>query len=98
MTLTDEITSRLVAVLEPERLDIRDDSALHLGHAGNAGGGHFSIVMASSHFSGKSRIMRHQMIYQALQDLIPSRIHALSIVAHALDEHEPIHFNHKEIR
>ena len=58
----------------------------------------FTLTIISSHFSGKSRIMRHQIIYQALQDLIPARIHALSIAAYAPDEHEPIHLNHKEIR
>ena len=97
MTLIDEIKSRL-AMLEPEKLGIWDDSAAHAGHTGNAGGGHFSVTVVSSHFSGKSRIMRHQIIYQALQDLIPARIHALSIAAYAPDEHEPIHLNHKEIR
>lgn len=85
MNLIDEIRTRL-AVLEPSHLDIEDDSARHAGHAGNSGGGHFTIMMVSSHFSDKSRIMRHRVVYQALEDLIPSRIHALSIRAHAPDE------------
>ncbi len=86
MNLTEEIRARL-ACLEPTRLDIEDDSAKHAGHAGNTGGGHFTLTIVSSHFSGKSRIMRHRVVYQALEDLIPSRIHALSIHAHAPDEH-----------
>jgi BolA family transcriptional regulator, general stress-responsive regulator len=85
MQLPDEIRMRLAA-LAPVRLDIEDDSARHAGHAGNGGGGHFTITIVSSHFSGKSRIMRHRVVYQALEDLIPSRIHALSIRAHAPDE------------
>ena len=85
MSLTDEIRARL-AGLEPIQLDITDDSAQHAGHAGNAGGGHFTITIVSSHFSGKSRIMRHRVVYQSLEELIPSRIHALSIRAHAPDE------------
>ena len=80
MQLTETIKTRL-AVLNPVSLDIQDDSALHAGHAGNTGGGHFSIKIVSSQFSQKSQIMRHRLIYQALDDLIPQHIHAISILA-----------------
>ena len=88
MTLHEEIRARLAA-LQPTRLDIRDDSALHAGHAGNTGGGHFHVVIVSSQFCGKSQIMRHRFVYQALNGLIPNRIHALSIQAIATDEPLP---------
>lgn len=80
MNLIDTIKSKL-AVLEPISLEIEDDSATHAGHKGNTGGGHFNLKIASSHFSQKSQIMRHRLIYQALNDLIPQQIHAISIVA-----------------
>ena len=80
MYLTETIRSRL-AILEPISLEIEDDSAAHAGHKGNGGGGQFTIKVISSHFSQKSQIMRHRLIYQALSDLIPQQIHALSIVA-----------------
>jgi len=85
MPLIDEIRSRL-AILEPTQLDIQDDGARHAGHAGNTGGGHFTLTIVSSHFCGKSQIIRHRSVYQALADLIPTRIHALSIHANAPDE------------
>jgi BolA family transcriptional regulator, general stress-responsive regulator len=80
MNLIETITAKL-AVLEPISLEIQDDSALHAGHAGNTGGGHFTLKVVSSHFSQKTQIMRHRLIYQALADLIPQQIHALSILA-----------------
>ncbi|MGB2832861.1 MAG: BolA family protein [Methylotenera sp.] len=86
MNLTTEITNRLQS-LEPTTLELIDESAHHAGHAGNTGGGHFKLKITSSHFSGKSQIIRHRLIYQTLADLfsnqkhIPSKIHALSIVA-----------------
>jgi BolA family transcriptional regulator, general stress-responsive regulator len=83
--LQQEIRLRL-AILEPGLLDIRDDSAMHAGHVGSTGGGHFSLTLVSSQFYGKSQIMRHRAIYQALQDLIPNFIHALSITARAPGE------------
>ena len=85
MALTEEIKTRLQA-LEPTNLNIEDDSALHAGHIGNGGGGHFTLHITSSHFCGKSLIMRHRLIYQALTDLMPHKIHALSIHATATDE------------
>lgn len=85
MTLTDEITKRLQD-LEPTALCLTDESAMHAGHKGNGGGGHFKLKMTSSHFCGKSQIMRHRIIYQTLTDLIPQKIHALSIEAIATDE------------
>jgi len=80
MHLTEVIQNRL-AILEPISLEIEDESAAHAGHKGNTGGGHFNIKMVSSHFSQKSQIMRHRLIYQALNDLIPQQIHAISITA-----------------
>lgn len=76
-----EIIQQRLAILEPISIEIEDDSAAHLGHRGNTGGGHFNIRVVSSHFSQKSQIMRHRLIYQALNDLIPQQIHAISIVA-----------------
>jgi BolA protein len=85
MSLIDEITSRLTT-LEPTALKIIDDSALHAGHKSSGGGGHFTLHITSSHFCGKSLIMRHRLIYQTLNDLMPHQIHALSIHATASDE------------
>lgn len=84
-TLIEEIRNRL-AVLEPLELVIEDDSASHIGHAGNRGGGHFNLTVVSSQFCEKSHIIRHRMIYQAVADLIPNKIHALSIRAVASNE------------
>src|SRR3546814_15043196 len=68
MALTDEIREKL-SVLEPVLIDIKDDSTKHAGHAGNTGGGHFSLVIVSSQFCGKSQIIRHRSVYQALDGL-----------------------------
>lgn len=81
-----ELLTQRLQVLQPTRLEIRDDSALHAGHAGSSGGGHYSITIESSQFAGKSTIMRHRLIYQAVGDLIPAQIHALSIQAFAPGE------------
>ncbi|WP_410497555.1 BolA family protein [Chitinibacter sp. S2-10] len=86
MSVADEIRTRLAA-LEAETIELFDDSAAHAGHAGAAsGGGHFELTVVSSAFIGKKTLERHRMVYQPLADLIPHRIHALSIRALTPDE------------
>ncbi|HYQ73382.1 MAG TPA: BolA family protein [Gammaproteobacteria bacterium] len=78
----DRIRARLNAVLEPESLEIIDESAKHAGHAGAAsGGGHFIVHIVASAFQDKSLIQRHRLVYDALGDMMPRDIHALSIQA-----------------
>ena len=71
-----------LAALTPTRVEITDDSAAHVGHAGAAGGaGHFSLLVVSEAFSGLPRLARHQRVLHELADLLPHPIHALSIEA-----------------
>ena len=74
------IESILRRVFAPTRLDVRDDSARHAGHAGAAaGGGHFDVVIVSPLFEGKSLLERHRMVNEALRDLIGKEIHAIAL-------------------
>lgn len=82
------IRTALEQSLKPEQLDILDDSAAHAGHAGarQSGGGHFTVQIVADAFTGKSKVQRHQMIYQALGALMHTEIHALSIKAFSPSE------------
>jgi BolA protein len=71
-----------LAVLAPAVVEIVDDSADHVGHAGAQGGaGHFSLLVVSEGFAGLPRLARHQKVMRELADLMPHPIHALSIKA-----------------
>ena len=86
MNLAATIKARL-APLDPTELDIRDDSAQHVGHAGAASGaGHFSVTIVSKRFQGLSRIARHRAVLDCVGDLIPHPVHALAIRAYAPGE------------
>ena len=67
--------------LQPVLLEIRDDSARHIGHAGAREGGHFHVTIASPAFTGLSQVQRHRMVYAAAAELMGRDIHALSIDA-----------------
>jgi BolA family transcriptional regulator, general stress-responsive regulator len=76
------IRERLRAELEPLELSIEDESHLHAGHAGAAGGAsHFRIRIVARAFTGLTPIARHRLVYTALSDLMRSEIHALAIEA-----------------
>lgn len=85
MTTADLIRERL-ALLTPDALEVVDDSDKHVGHAGARDGGHYRVVIVSREFTGKSAVARHRLVYRALSDLMPGRIHALSLQAYAPDE------------
>lgn len=74
--------------LQPQLLEIEDQSALHAGHAGvrDHGGGHYAVHIVAACFAGKSRLARHRMVNAALGDAFKDAIHALSIRAEAPDE------------
>jgi len=79
--LAGEIRNRLAA-LEPEQLELLDESGRHVGHAGaRDGGSHFHLTIVSGRFAGLTRIGRHRLVYDTLGSLIPGRIHALAIDA-----------------
>ena len=82
-----EIKERLEHELSPSHIEIIDESHLHAGHAGAASGaGHFNVIIISDKFTGQSAIQRHRMVYLAVNDLMPSEIHALSINAQTPEE------------
>jgi BolA protein len=88
MTVALEIEQKL-AVLQPSRLQLQDDSALHAGHEGaKGGGGHYSLTIVSPQFSGKNTVARHRLIYAALGTMMQRQIHALAIRAYAPGEQE----------
>lgn len=85
-SVMDEIRANL-AILEPESLELDDESFLHQGHEGaKSGGGHFNLIIVSRHFKEKSPILRHRMVFEALHGLMQKEIHALSIKAYTPDE------------
>lgn len=81
------IEHRLREAFMPSKIEVRDDSLQHAGHEGaKSGGGHFVVTIVAPSFQGKTPVQRHQMIYQALGDMMKKEIHALSIQASAPDE------------
>lgn len=84
---TVELIRQKLAVLDPEHIEVVDESARHIGHDGaKAGGGHYFLTIVSRKFSGKPTLVRHRLVYTALKELMHKDIHALSVKAYTPEE------------
>ncbi|HUP92487.1 MAG TPA: BolA family protein [Solimonas sp.] len=82
MRRIEQMRALLEQALAPQLLEIEDDSHLHKGHAGAAGGaGHYRLRIVSARFEGLAAVARHRLVYAALAELMPAQVHALGIVA-----------------
>ena len=87
------ITTLLQQHFTPIKLEVRDDSALHAGHAGAQPGGetHYSIVMVAQPFAGKTRIARSREVHALLAEEFNSGLHALALTLRTPDEQARLH-------
>jgi len=88
MNVENKIESLLIANLSPFKLEIINESHKHEGHAGSPGTGdtHFLVTIVSEKFEGLSKVSRHRLVYDCLQELMNNPIHALSIKAYSPEE------------
>lgn len=69
MPTPEQLRAKLAANMgECERLDVHGPDGVH-----------FEALIVSSLFTDKSLVQRHQMVYQALGDMMREEIHALSM-------------------
>lgn len=82
MSMAETIERKLTAALTPQRLEVRDDSHKHAGHAGWREGGetHFHVTVVAEAFSGESRVARQRKVYQILAGELADSVHALQLV------------------
>jgi stress-induced morphogen len=69
MTSPEEIRHSIERALPGARVHVEDTTGA---------GDHFEVEVTASAFSGKTLVEQHQLVYRALDMLMP-RIHALSL-------------------
>ena len=77
-----ELESCLQTDLQPFFLQVEDESAAHAGHAGADGSGHgthFRVRIGAGVFNGLSRVAKHRLVYDSLQQFTDSGLNALAI-------------------
>ena len=88
MRVETSIKEKLRGAFAPAELKVVNDSHHHAGHASSPGTreSHFSVMVVSDAFAGKSRLERHRMVNAALADELKT-VHALAITALTPEEH-----------
>ena len=83
MTVAENIHRKLTAAFTPLELTVKDESALHAGHAGHRPEGetHFAVRIISDAFEGVSRVERQRRINTVLAEEFRNGLHALSLKA-----------------
>jgi len=80
------IESLLQQHLLPAHLEVRDDSAAHVGHASAGGKGHFRLRIVSTCFAGLKPLQRHRLVNDVLSPLFATELHAVAMETLTPDE------------
>jgi BolA family transcriptional regulator, general stress-responsive regulator len=88
MPVQDTIAEKLRRAFAPTELEVVNDSHRHAGHGGSpqTGESHFSVMVVSQAFAGRSRLERHRMVNAALADELAASVHALAVTTLTPDE------------
>lgn len=77
MTVSEQITAKITAALDPAYLEVNNESHMHNVPPGSES--HFKLVIVSAEFEGKTLIKRHQAVNGILEKELREDIHALSM-------------------
>jgi BolA protein len=80
MNVQSAIETALRDNFAPSHLSVENESHQHNVPPGSES--HFKVVLVSGSFEGKSRVARHQMVYQRLADFLADGVHALALHTH----------------
>jgi len=88
MSVEQTIREKLTRAFAPLRLEVINESHLHVGHrhAPGTGESHFRVVIVSPQFAGKSRLERHRLVNATLAGELAGTVHALALKTYAPGE------------
>ncbi|MEL7941438.1 MULTISPECIES: BolA family protein [Pseudomonas] len=81
MSMQERIQSALAAGLEPQHLQVLDESHMHSRGQET----HYKAVIVSPVFAGLNSVKRHQKVYATLGELM-GRFHALALHTYTPEE------------
>ena len=84
MNVQDLLHEKLTAHLEPEHLEVENESHRHRVPAGAET--HFRVVIVSDRFAGLGLMARHRLVHEVLAEELAGPLHALSIQAYSPEE------------
>lgn len=77
MVVQQQIEARLREALQPEHLEVANESHMHSVPPNSET--HFRVVAVSAAFEGQRKVARHQRVYQLLGEQLEGPVHALAL-------------------
>lgn len=77
MIVQTQIEEKLSAELQPELLQVSNESHMHSVPPNSET--HFKVVIVSADFEGKRKVARHQRVYGLLAEQLEGPVHALAL-------------------
>ena len=77
MTIQASIEQKITDALQPEFLEVANESHMHNVPPGSES--HFKVTVVSGEFDGKMLVARHRMLNSLLKDELDGPVHALSL-------------------
>lgn len=77
MTIEDDIRNKIAAALQPQHLEVINESNNHNVPPGSES--HFKLVIVTAEFNDKSLVARHRIINKLLADELAGPVHALAL-------------------
>ena len=77
MTIEDDIRNKIEAALQPQHLEVINESNNHNVPPGSES--HFKLVIVTAGFNDKSLVARHRIINKLLADEFAGPVHALAL-------------------
>ena len=84
MTIEQRIVEKLADELQPEHLEVVNESGNHNVPAGSET--HFKVVLVSPAFEGQRLLQRHRRVNEALAEELSGGVHALAMHTYTADE------------
>jgi len=85
MSISADIEQKLRGALQPQQLQVINESHMHAGPRTES---HFKLVLVATAFSGLAKVKRHQLVYRLLADELACGVHALALHLYAPEEWE----------
>ena len=87
-----KIETTISELFQPYFFSVKDVSEQHRGHQSFKENveSHFEVIIVSQKFDNKSKILRHRMINECLQEDFQSDLHSVSIKAFTIGEYKNI--------
>ncbi len=80
-TRAEQMLAKLNKRFGSAEIEVKDESHLHVGHAGAPEGGesHYRVRIRSASFEGMGRVERHRIVHEILADDLAGGVHALAL-------------------